>query len=542
MGVRGTVTVSADLFEPVWAGRIAAAWVRVLDAVTSDPAVPVALVDVADAAEVETVLAGWNATAQEVTASSVVELFEAQVARTPGAVAVVAGGERLSYAELDARANRLAHYLVGQGLGAESLVGVALPRGVEMIAGILAVWKAGAGYLPIDPAQHAERVAFTMKDSRTALVVTTEEILDELPSVGVRMVAVDDALMRMQLAGLPETTPAIAARPDGLAYVIYTSGSTGRPKGVAVTHGGVANYVASVPGRVGFGVPGGRYALLQAQATDLGNTVVFASLTSGGELHVLAEEAVTDPALVAGYLAEHQIDFLKAVPSHLAALVSVAGVEGVLPARSLVLGGEAASPELLRELAGQAGDVAVFNHYGPTETTIGVATTRLGADEAAAGLVPVGSPVANTRFYVLDAALRPVPVGVAGELYVAGAQVARGYVQRAGLTAERFVANPFEAGARMYRTGDRARWTADGRVVFLGRTDEQVKIRGYRVELGEVQAGVAAHPLIAQAAVIAREDTPGNTSLVAYVVADDPDEDATGLPSAVREFTARRLP
>ncbi|MER6564587.1 non-ribosomal peptide synthetase, partial [Streptomyces sp. NPDC001027] len=295
-------------------------------------------------------------------------------------------------------------------------------------------------------------------------------------------------------------------------------------------------------GRVGFDVPGGRYALLQAQATDLGNTVVFASLTSGGELHVLPEEAVTDPALVAGYLTEHSIDFLKAVPSHLAALASVAGAEGVLPARSLVLGGEAASPELVRELVERAGKSAVFNHYGPTETTIGVATTRLSADDAAAGLVPVGSPVANTRFYVLDAALRPVPMGVAGELYVAGAQLARGYVQRAGLTAERFVANPFEPGVRMYRTGDRVRWTAEGRVVFLGRTDEQVKVRGYRIELGEVQSVAAAYPLVAQAVVVARADVPGETRLVAYVVADDPDEDSSKLPSAVREFVGRRLP
>ncbi|WNM31447.1 amino acid adenylation domain-containing protein [Streptomyces sp. Li-HN-5-11] len=541
-GVRGTVTVSADLFEPVWAGRIAAAWVRVLDAVTSDPGVPVALVDVADAVERERVLTGWNATAVEGVASSVVELFEAQVARTPDAVAVVAGGERLSYAELDARANRLAHFLIGQGVGAESVVGLALPRGVEMIAAMLAVWKAGAGYLPVDPGQHAERVAFTVKDSRAALVVTTQEILDDLPSVGVRSVAVDDVLVRLQLSALPGTTPGVASRSDALAYVIYTSGSTGRPKGVAVTHGGVANYVGSVPGRVGFGVPGGRYALLQAQATDLGNTVVFASLTTGGELHVLNEEAVTDPGLVAGYLAEHRIDFVKAVPSHVAALASVAGVGGVLPAGSLVLGGEAASPELVRELTQRAGGATVFNHYGPTETTIGVATTRLSADDAGAGLVPVGSPVANTRFYVLDAALRPVPVGVAGELYVAGVQVARGYVRRAGLTAERFVANLFEPGERMYRTGDRVRWTADGKVVFLGRTDEQVKVRGFRVELGEVQAVTAAHPLIAQAAVVAREDTPGDTRLVAYVVPDDPDEDSSGLGAAVREFTARRLP
>ncbi|MBP2041482.1 amino acid adenylation domain-containing protein [Streptomyces avidinii] len=302
------------------------------------------------------------------------------------------------------------------------------------------------------------------------------------------------------------------------------------------------NYVATVPGRVGFGGVGGRYALLQAQATDLGNTVVFASLTTGGELHVLEEGAVTDPAAVSSYLVEHGIDFLKAVPSHLAALASVTGVEGVLPGRSLVLGGEAAAPALVRELVEHGGDGVVFNHYGPTETTIGVATTRLEVSDADAGLVPVGAPVANTRFYVLDASLRPVPVGVVGELYVAGVQLARGYVKRTALTAERFVANPFEPGLRMYRTGDRACWTEDGRVVFQGRADDQVKIRGYRVELGEVQAGIAAHPLVAQAAVVAREDVPGDVRLIAYVVPMDEDGDLDGLPSAVREFTARRLP
>ncbi|WP_256102357.1 condensation domain-containing protein, partial [Streptomyces sp. Ncost-T10-10d] len=274
----------------------------------------------------------------------------------------------------------------------------------------------------------------------------------------------------------------------------------------------------------------------------MGNTVVFASLTTGGELHVLEEGAVTDPVVVADYLVEHGIDFLKVVPSHLAALSSVAGIEGVLPGRSLVLGGEAVSPVLVGELVECAGGRGVFNHYGPTETTIGVATARLGVGGVGGGVVPVGGPVANTRFYVLDGALRPVPVGVAGELYVAGVQLARGYVRRAGLTAERFVACPFESGVRMYRTGDRVRWTADGEVVFLGRADDQVKVRGFRIEPGEVQAVVAAHPLVAQAAVVGREDVPGDVRLVAYVVAVDEDGDTDGLPGVVREFAARRLP
>ncbi|WNM31437.1 amino acid adenylation domain-containing protein [Streptomyces sp. Li-HN-5-11] len=486
-------------------------------------------------------LTEWNDTAAEVPGGTVVGRFEAQAARTPDAVAVVADGERVSYAELDARANRLAHYLAGQGVGAESAVGLALPRGLEMITALLAVWKAGAGYLPIDPEQPADRVAFMLADCQVAMVLTTEEILDELPAGRIRTVALDGTLTAMQLAAAPTTAPRTAVDPDCLAYVIYTSGSTGRPKGVAVTHGALANYVATVPPRIGFTEPGARYALLQAQVTDLGNTVLFASLVTGGELHILQEGAVTDPAVLSGYLAEHRIDHLKVVPSHLAALSAETGPEQMLPARSLVLGGEAAAPGWVRELVAAADGCAVYNHYGPTETTIGVATTRLTAELLADAVVPAGRPAGNTRFYLLDARLQPVPVGVAGELYVSGVQVARGYVRRPGLTAERFVASPFEPGVRMYRTGDLAKWTAEGQVVFLGRADEQVKIRGYRIEPGEVQAALAAHRQVAQAAVVARQDTLGETRLVAYVVPGD-GTDGDNLPALVRQFAAEKLP
>ncbi|WP_328784372.1 non-ribosomal peptide synthase/polyketide synthase [Streptomyces canus] len=540
-GLGGMVTGAADLFDAVTVERCADTLVRVLSALVEDPSARVSAVDVLDAGERRLVLEGWNDTAVEVGPVLVPELFAVQVARTPEAVAVVSGGESVTYRELDVRANRLAHYLVAQGVGAESVVGLCLPRGVETIAGILAVWKAGAGYLPVDAGQPAERIAYQLRDSRAVLTLTTEEILEDLPAGRYRLVAVDGTLTAMQLAPLPETAPELSFSSGQLAYVIYTSGSTGRPKGVAVPHGALANYVAAVPERVGFGEPGGgRYAVLQAQATDLGNTVVFASLTSGGELHVLDEELVTDPAAVSAYLAEQRIDYLKAVPSHVAAL----GVDAVLPAKALVLGGEAASAVLVGELLAAAGERGVFNHYGPTETTIGVATTRLTEETAASGVVPVGTPVANTRFYVLDDVLNPVAPGVTGELYVAGAQLARGYVDRAGPTAERFVACPFggSAGERMYRTGDRARWTADGQLVFAGRADDQVKIRGFRVEPGEVEAALAAHPEVARATVVAREDVPGDTRLVAYVVAADPDDADGELPTAVREFAASRLP
>ncbi|WP_344446929.1 amino acid adenylation domain-containing protein, partial [Kitasatospora nipponensis] len=513
-------------------------------ALDGGPQLPMSALQVFGGDRLRQVLVNWNDTAVEAPSTTLPQLFEAQVARTPDAVAVVSDGAELTYAQVDARANRLARYLVGRGVGPESVVGLALPRGAEMIVAILAVWKAGGAYVPVDQAYPAERIDFMLQDAQAMCLLTGESLREQLAPVeeraGVPVVVLDDLAVVGSPAEPADDAPAEGERgllPAHPAYVIYTSGSTGVPKGVAVTHGALANYVASVPARVGFGEPGGRYALLQAQVTDLGNTVVFASLATGGELHVLPEGAVTDPAAVAGYLAEHRIDFLKAVPSHVAAL----GVANVVPARSLVLGGEAASPALVGELLAAAGDCAVFNHYGPTETTIGVATTRLVAGE----VVPVGTPIANTRFYVLDERMAPVAPGVAGELYVAGAGLARGYVKRPGLTAERFVADPFGAGdgGRLYRTGDRAKWTAQGQVVFLGRADDQVKVRGYRIEPGEVQTVLLSHPQVAQAAVVAREYQPGDVRLIAYVVPSTSEEQQDpGFPAALLDVVAERLP
>src|ERR1039457_6457181 len=422
------------------------------------------------------------------------------------------------------------------GGGAEWVVGVCLGRGAQMVTAILAVWKAGGAYLPVDADQPVERIAFMLADSRVAVVLGTEAVLENLPAGRVQLIAVDDPMVAAALAARPDRCPAVVAGGQA-AYVMYTSGSTGRPKGVVVTHAGLANYVAVMAGRLGLGAAGGRYGLLQSVVTDLGNTMVFTSLATGGALHVLDAAAVTDPVAVAAFVAAGRIDFLKVVPSHLAALGGAGGLERLMPARSLVLGGEAAPPGWAAQVLAAAGECAVFNHYGPTEATIGVIAGRL----SAGGVVALGAPAGNTRAYVLDQYLCPVPAGVAAELYVAGAGVARGYVSRAALTAERFVACPFEAGQRMYRTGDLAQWTAAGDLVFAGRADDQVKIRGFRVEPAEIQAVLAAHPDVAQAAVIAREDTPGDRRLVAYVVpAAGPA--ASALAGTLRGLVAGRLP
>ena len=541
-GLSGGVHYSTALFDAATIGRMVGHLGVLLAAVAADPGRPLSGLGVLTAGERDE-LARWNDTPAPVPAAGGIhELAAARAAVGPDVVAVTCGGVSLSYGGLEERANRLAHYLRGVGVGGESVVGLCLERGAGMVVAMLAVWKAGGAYLPLDPGYPAGRLAFMLADSHASVLAGTAAIVDELPAGRIRVITLDDPLTVAAVAAAPAGPPPVPAVVAGqLAYVMYTSGSTGTPKGVQVTHGGLVNYVAAVPGRAGLGEPGGAYALLQPAATDFGNTVILASLVTGGVLHVLDEAMVTDPAAVARYLAGQRIDYLKVVPSHLAALAAGGDLAGLVPARALVLGGEAVPPQLAAGLLAVAGDRRVVNHYGPTETTIGVLTATLTPALLAGGTVPVGSPAAGTRAHVLDRSLGQVPAGVTGELFLGGPQVARGYAGRPALTAERFIADPLAGdGSRLYRSGDRARWRADGQLEFLGRADDQVKIRGYRIEPGEIQTVLAAHPAIT-AAVVTADGDGQDRRLVAWLVPAGP---AAGLPPAaeLRAFVGQRLP
>ncbi|WP_197287800.1 non-ribosomal peptide synthetase, partial [Streptomyces apocyni] len=506
-----------DLFTREEAQRLTDSLLGVLETLADDLDLPVGRVDVQDPAERRRVLEEWNATARDTDRRTVPELFEAQVARTPDAPAVVCGDTTLSYAELNARVNRLAHQLIAAGAGPERFVALALPRSADLLVALLAVLKSGAAYVPIEADYPAERIAYMLADARPALLLTDTATGAELPATeGTPRLVLDAADTVAALAARPVTDPVDADRtapltPSNAAYVIYTSGSTGRPKGVLVEHRQLTSYL--VFSRNAYPSTSGTAVLHSPVSFDLTVTATYAPLISGGQVLVAGleeEEPDTGGAPRAG------CTFLKVTPAHVPLLSALP--QEFSPTGEIVIGGEQLLGEVLDEWRRRRPGATVINEYGPTETTVGCMEYRIApGDPVPAGGVSIGRPIWNTRVYVLDSALRPAPVGVAGELYVAGVGVTRGYLNRSGLTAERFVADPFgPPGSRMYRTGDLARWAADGNVDYLGRLDDQVKVRGYRIELGEIEAALAGHPDVAQAVALVREDRPGDRRLVGY--------------------------
>ncbi|WP_171169269.1 non-ribosomal peptide synthetase [Streptomyces sp. I05A-00742] len=534
---RITVEYRPDTFSAERAAELGGRLLRLLTAMAARPEAPVGSLDILAPAERDTLLHTWNATARAVPDGTVVDAFERQAAATPDVTAVVCGAQRLTYAELDARADTVARRLAALGAGPDTVVALALPRSADLVAALLSVLKSGAAYLPVDLDHPAGRVALMLEDAAPLAVLTDRQVAARLPVLerDGRAVFLEDA---------PEAAADAALRrphPDDLAYVIHTSGSTGRPKGVQVPHRGLVNMLdhhrSTVFARAVEAAGGRRLRAAHTASFSFDSSwEQLLWLICGHELHVYTEESRRDPQALAARLRADRIDTLDVTPSFGRQLVEwgLLDGDGHRPVLFL-LGGEAVDDALWTRIRGTDGVIG-HNFYGPTEYTV----DTLGAALDDSPAPSVGRPIANTRVYVLDARLRPVPAGVPGELYIAGPGLARGYGNRPGLTASRFVADPFRPdGTRMYRTGDLVRWRADGSLDYLGRDDDQVKIRGFRVETGEVEAALGDHPAVAQAAVLARATGSGVRRLVAYAV---PAPGATADPAALRAALAARLP
>lgn len=464
------------------------------------------------------------------------QLFAVQVERTPHNIAVVFEDQKLTYQELNQRANQLAHYLQKQGIQPETPVALYCDRSLEMIVGLLGILKAGGAYVPLDPALPIAGLAFRLQDTQAPILLTQQFLLAGLPKHTAQVVCLDTDWET--IAQQPDATLPSQVTPENLVYIIYTSGSTGKPKGVAVEHRQLCNYLHSIRERLNL-TADASFALISTLAADLGNTMIFPALCTGGCLHVLSQRA-NDPAALAEYCSRHRIDCLKIVPSHLKALLSSTDAQRLLPRQRLILGGEAADWTLIEQIQQHSPECQIFNHYGPTETTVGV-LTHLVQKATDCSEVPLGKPLANTQIYLLNNYLQLAPIGVPGEIYIAGAGVARGYWHRPELTTERFVTNPFsqDPEARLYKTGDLARYLPDGTIEFLGRTDHQVKIHGFRIELGEIEAVLRQQSAVREAVVLAREDEPGHKHLVAYVVLHQEQVFST---SELRQFLQSQLP
>ena len=531
-GLSGAVEYNSGLFERATVERLVGHYVVLVGAMSEGADGRVWRLAMMSQREREQIVVGWNHTAADYPRERCVhELFEQQAGQRPDAVAVVYEGEQLTYRELDRRANQLAHHLRGMGVGAEEVVGVCLERSLGMVVGLLGVMKAGGAYLPLDASYPPERLAYMIEDARAAVVLTQRRLVDRLASCAGRLLLLDEEWGRHDQES--ERAPVSGVGPDNLAYVIYTSGSTGKPKGVAVVQRNVVKLVCNVD----YAELGAEEVILQyAPVTfDASTFEIWGCLLNGGRLAVCPPGAQSLERL-GELMRRHQVTTAWLTAGLFNQMVEErAGDLGGL--RQLLAGGEALSVRHVRRAMKEAPACRLINGYGPTECTTFSSTHRVGGVEELGKTVPIGRPVSNTRIYILGQGHEAAPVGVAGEVCVAGEGLGRGYLNRARETAERFVADPYGSGGRMYRTGDVGRYLADGSIEYVGRKDEQVKVRGYRIELGEVEVALAEHPAVEQAVVVAREDGPGGKRLVGYVVA----KGEVGSQE-LREYVRGRLP
>ena len=538
----------SSLFQGEDIERVAGQFQKLLESVIDKSEAAIGQLEILSDRDRQQLLVEFNQTQADYPQDKCIhQLFEKQANSTPNKIALVFEDQQLTYAELNTRANQLAHHLQRLGVGPEVLVGIYAERSLELIVGLLSILKAGGAYLPLDPALPKESIAFRLQDAQVSVLLTQQQLVETLPEHRTQLICLDSQWE--VIAHQSKENPSSQVKPRNLAYVLFTSGSTGKPKGVAVEHQQLLNYINTITEKLGLSVCRS-FATVSTFAADLGNTTIFPSLCSGGCLHVVSQERASNPEALADYCHHHPIDCLKIVPSHRAALLTSSHLEQILPRQRLILGGEVCSWKLIEQIQSYTSNCLIFNHYGPTEATVGVLTYPINAETSPitslrGETVPIGRPIANTQIYLLDSYLQPTPIGVPGELYIGGAGLARGYLNRPDLTNQKFIANPFvkpvviASGQRLYKTGDLARYLPDGNIEFLGRIDHQVKIHGFRIELGEIEATLRQHPAVRETVVLAREDQPGNQRLVAYVV---PEKQSALTTSELRELLQEKLP
>ncbi|MCO2445893.1 amino acid adenylation domain-containing protein, partial [Pseudomonas aeruginosa] len=534
------------LFDASTVERLAGHWRNLLRGIVANPRQRLGELPLLDAPERRQTLSEWNPAQRECAVQGTLQQrFEEQARQRPQAVALILDEQRLSYGELNARANRLAHCLIARGVGADVPVGLALERSLDMLVGLLAILKAGGAYLPLDPAAPEERLAHILDDSGVRLLLTQGHLLERLPrQAGVEVLAIDGLV----LDGYAESDPLPTLSADNLAYVIYTSGSTGKPKGTLLTHRNALRLFSATEAWFGFDERD-VWTLFHSYAFDFSVWEIFGALLYGGRLVIVPQWVSRSPEDFYRLLCREGVTVLNQTPSAFKQLMAVACSADMAtqqPAlRYVIFGGEALDLQSLRPWFQRFGDrqPQLVNMYGITETTVHVTYRPVSEADLEGGLVsPIGGTIPDLSWYILDRDLNPVPRGAVGELYIGRAGLARGYLRRPGLSATRFVPNPFPGGAgeRLYRTGDLARFQADGNIEYIGRIDHQVKVRGFRIELGEIEAALAGLAGVRDAVVLAH-DGVGGTQLVGYVVADSA-EDAERLRESLRESLKRHLP
>jgi amino acid adenylation domain-containing protein len=543
--IRGWIEYATELFEAETIRRMVGHYETLLTSAVRDPDQRISILPLLSEAERRRILVDWGAAKAEYSADTLIhESFEAQAALRPESVAVVCGERRLTYHELNVRANQLARYLRNLGVGSEALVGLCAEPSLEMIVGLVGVLKAGGAYVPLDPSYPRERLALMLEDTQSALILTQRALVDNLPPHKARVICLDSDWEAIKQEGTTDIESGVA--PSNLAYVIYTSGSTGRPKGVLITHHNVFRLFKATHARFGFD-ENDVWTLFHSYSFDFSVWEIWGALFYGGRLVVVPGWMRRSPEAFHALLCREQVTVLGQTPSAFRQLNNAdASAESArsLALRLIIFGGEAIDLQDIKSWFARHGDQTprLVNMYGITETTVH-STYRFLTEEdvAATSGTPIGVPLPDTEVYVLGGHRQPVPVGVPGELYVGGPSLARGYLNRPDLTAERFIPNPFSnrLEARLYKSGDLVRYQPDGDIEYLGRIDQQVKIRGYRIEVGEIEAVLREHPAVTATVVVLREDAPGDKRLVAYIV---PKQGESLTVVQLRGILGRRLP